>query len=254
MSYQSTNDKPLLPVSSDDTSSRFVKGARMLGMFGAHILVAVILWTSFVYVNHSGMSGGGGLTLDGDDVKVFNAHPLCMLISFVLMTLGRLAFTYETSFERRMIKIFHGMTWLLAICSASIALYAVFASHNSSNGYIANLYSLHSWIGIGVFTLILANFFIGMGSFGLQLVKEEIRAEIMPFHKLVGNVVYFGWAAAILLGIQEKEGFQGCSYTVSEVDSNPVEHYLDIPEVCRISHGLGLEVFAVCICVGLASL
>lgn len=41
-------------------------------------------------------------------------------------------------------------------------------------------------------------------------------------------------------GIMEKNTFLGCNYSVDEKDTNPAEHYKDIPEGCRLSNGIGI--------------
>jgi cytochrome b-561 len=222
-----------------------------------HLLLVSLTVTTLFWVTNEGMSGGGGLTLDSTDVKVFNAHPLCMVMSFVLMTVARLSFLlpYTKTKARTTIKIIHGLSWLIALSSASIGLYAVWSSHNMEGNYLANLYSLHSWMGMSVFTLFLANFVAGTGAFGFKLVSEESRASLMPFHKALGGLIFFTWAFVILLGIQEKEGFYGegfkCAYTVTEKDTNPISHYFDIPYVCRLSHAVGMQVFGVVIGVSI---
>jgi hypothetical protein len=38
-----------------------------------------------------------------------------------------------------------------------------------------------------------------------------------------------------IAGIQEKNGFLSCKYTVTVADKNPAEHYYDLPEVCQAS-------------------
>ena len=42
----------------------------------------------------------------------------------------------------------------------------------------------------------------------------------------------------------EKNWFMGCSYTVDEKDTNPAEHYEDLPEGCRLSNGIGMMTLA----------
>ena len=213
-----TESKPLLPSGCPPTNT-LLSNLKFFSFIGIYILLATITYTSWVYVHNSAMSGGG-VSFDYNDPKVFNAHPLFMLLTFVFMTLGRTAFVHPlntTPSRRKTLKSLHGLTFLIAIALSSVALWAVWASHDQphpqGNKYISNLYSLHSWVGIGMFSLMLGNFLIGSGAFGLQLVSPEIRAALMPFHRLLGNVIYYGWGATILLGIQEKEGFQGCDYS-----------------------------------------
>lgn len=48
----------------------------------------------------------------------------------------------------------------------------------------------------------------------------------------------------INIGLVEKTTFQGgCGYKVTEKDSNPAEHYGDIPDGCQLSQGIGIMVY-----------
>ena len=189
---------------------------------------------------------------------MFNAHPVLMTLSFVLMTLGKLAFTVPFlagRLSRPKLKAVHGSSWLLALISSSLALYAVFASHNvKSQGYKANMYSLHSWVGIAVFAALIGNFMIGSTAFGFQLISPEARARLMPFHKLLGNLVYYGWGVAMILGLLSRSWILQCGYSVTEPDINPAAHYNDLPQTCRQMNGLGMEVLATIVLVSVASM
>jgi len=80
------------------------------------------------------------------------------------------------------------------------------------------------------------------GAVGLTAVFQPHNDAIPPIHRYLGPCIYIITGTTILLGIQEKEGFIGCSYQVTTPDYNPLVHYFDIPLACRISHGLGLVV------------
>eukprot|EP00522_Entomoneis_paludosa_P005361 CAMPEP_0172472584 /NCGR_PEP_ID=MMETSP1065-20121228/68416_1 /TAXON_ID=265537 /ORGANISM="Amphiprora paludosa, Strain CCMP125" /LENGTH=160 /DNA_ID=CAMNT_0013230731 /DNA_START=538 /DNA_END=1020 /DNA_ORIENTATION=- len=134
------------------------------------------------------------------------------------------------------------MAWFVAALSAAIALIAVFMSHNDGvSGYIANLYSLHSWLGILVVTIYIVQFVMGAYAFYFS-ARESLKAVVLQFHVIVGPVLYFSVVATILLGIQEKEGFIGCSYKVDEPDTFPLPRLEKIPPMCLVSHTLGLLV------------
>lgn len=97
-------------------------------------------------------------------------------------------------------------------------------------------------------------FMMGVYSFAWPLSNMTAvnKARILQFHKCIGPLIYNATAATILLGIQEKEGFIGCAYTVTKADTFPIQHFFDIPSVCRTSHGLGILVLAVAVCTNLA--
>ena len=118
--------------------------------------------TTISWVNREEV--GGGVSLDAG--KQFNWHPVMMITSFVLMTVGILSFKLPllAKLPRAFRKGVHGLCWLLALGCMSFGLYAVFESHNNTGTdgvFVANMYSLHSWIGIGVFSLFGAQFLAG---------------------------------------------------------------------------------------------
>lgn len=244
------NDEQTSATSAFEWNVLFIRMQRIANIM-AHVLsltsvIVVIVWISAL----------GGLSWQrGSAKQVFNWHPLLMICAFMFMTVASLSFRNKLIGNRQTLKFIHGMAWSVAALCASVALIAVFMSHNDArSGYVANLYSLHSWIGMAVIGMYLLQFLIGVFSFAWPLASmtPSKKGRIMQFHKFVGPVVYNATAANILLGIQEKEGFIGCAYTVTKPDVFPIQHFLDIPSVCRTSHGLGILVFCIAICTNLA--
>ncbi|GMH89345.1 hypothetical protein TrVE_jg8050 [Triparma verrucosa] len=254
----------LLPTSSGQTptNSSQLSSLQLTAATLTQVLCATMLVQVFVIINNAEFTFGNadntGFSLDKESKKVFNAHPVLMTVSFVLMTVGKLSFTIPfitNRLSRPKVKVVHGSSWLLALISSSFALYAVFASHNvESQGYKANMYSLHSWVGIAVFAAMIGNFLIGSVAFGFQLVEPETRGKLMPFHKLFGNLIYYGWGVAMILGLLSRSWILSCGYSVTEADVNPAEHYNDLPETCRQMNGLGMEVLATIVLVSVASM
>lgn len=214
-------------------------------IFSLMSVIVVFLWVSAL----------GGLSWEKGK-QVFNWHPLLMICAFMFMTVASLSFRYSIqTANRSTLKWTHGMAWTVAALCATVALIAVFKSHNDAvSGFIANLYSLHSWIGCAVILMYVCQFLIGVLSFAWPLASMTPvrKARILQIHKFVGPFIYNCTAATILLGIQEKEGFIGCSYAVTKADTFPLQHFFDIPSVCRTSHGLGILVLAVTLCTNLA--
>lgn len=67
-------------------------------------------------------------------------------------------------------------------------------SKNSSGTYKANLYSLHSFLGLSALILYGANYLIGFSSFLLYSVlglSEETKSKILPIHVLLGTFSLF---------------------------------------------------------------
>ena len=199
----------------------------------------------------------GGLSWkQGESKLVFNWHPLLMVTAFCFMTIASLSFRFPyKSCNRSTVKLVHGTAWAVTALCAIIALIAVFRSHNDPmSGFIANLYSFHSWLGIAVILMYVAQFSVGFFSFGwnLSFVTTERKALVLQVHTFAGRFIYLGTAMTVLLGIQEKEGFIGCAYKVDKADIFPLQHLGKIPSACLISHLLGLLVFATALCTSIA--
>lgn len=216
-------------------------------------LITVGVWVSQL---------GGLSTQQGQSKLVFNWHPLMMIIAFLFMTVASLSFRYSQELStgrtrsqiyRTMAKLGHGLCWIIAALCMVLGLVAVFHSHNDPvSGFLANLYSFHSWVGILVLILYFFQLVAGMGIFGLPIFlsstflssshHQQIKYHFLQIHTFLGPLLYQGVLVTIVLGIQEKEGFVGCSYKVETMDRYPWQHFHDIPAVCRTSHTLGLLV------------
>ena len=230
-------------------------------------IVLVSLWAS---------SLGGVSWSEGEAKRVFNWHPVLMVSAYAVMNVGALIFrlsgtsAYQDSVrdhragtsssmiaassaskKRRTAKLTHASSWSLSFVLGIVAIAAVFKSHDDPiSGYIANLYSLHSWAGILVLSLYTLQFLVGLLAFG-GLLSGRSRISnplLMEVHKFTGTYIHILVTATILLGIQEKEGFVSCSYAVDSADTVPLVNYGKIPYPCKISHGLGLVVLAMGVC------
>lgn len=248
----STNETAANTSQQDEWSSTLLKTQRYANIL-AHLLsitsvIVVIVWIS---------SSLGGLSWQqqGQSKQVFNWHPLLMICAFSFMTVATLSFrTKMLLTQRSQQKLLHGIAWSVAAMCAFVALLAVFKSHNDeTSGFIANLYSFHSWIGMTVIILYMIQFVLGILTFAWPLASMTPvrKARILQIHKFVGPFIYNATAATILLGIQEKESFIGCAYSVSEADYYPWRHFGEIPSVCKTSHVLGFLVLLVAFCTNL---
>lgn len=211
---------------------------------------------------------GGVSWREGESKRVFNWHPVLMVTGYAFMTVGALLFrvsgtsSHQASArgaaapepkKRSMVKLAHATMWSLCFVCGIVAMLAVFKSHNDPiSGYIANLYSFHSWVGVFVLSLYTLQLLVGIIAFGgLSLTSGRGRvskAALMEVHKCTGAYIHILATATIMLGIQEKEGFVGCGYAVDSADLVPFANLGKIPHPCKISHGLGLVVLAIGLC------
>lgn len=259
-------------VDRNVSSSTFFQRAQSISIFISLILspVAIILVSDWVSIL------GGVSWAEGDAKRVFNWHPVMMVTAYAIMNVGTLIFrvsgtsSYQASSlqsstprnvpatstatsadpkKRRIVKIFHASSWTLSLVFGIIGIIAVFKSHNDPiSGYIANLYSLHSWIGMLVLSLYTIQFILGISSFSGLLSGHGERSSptLMEIHKFAGAYIHILVTATILMGIQEKEGFVSCAYTVETADLTL--HFGKIPHSCEISHGLGLVILFMGLC------
>lgn len=108
---------------------------------------------------------------------------------FLFASSGILAYRVFRNDRKLYIKILHASMHVAALIFASVGLKAVFDSHNNSGN--ANLYSLHSWLGL---TVVIA--------FGLQvclhhkifikfiLWKDQTNVFVFPHHNQLSNSAY----------------------------------------------------------------
>ena len=253
------SDSPLLPVpSGEPTSTSFdqedqddnywenkLRQLQTKAIIASHVLallaMTLVIWWIILL---------GGVSWEAGKAKlVFNWHPLLMITAFSFMTVATFSFRWQSIPSRRLAKIQHGSAWAVAALCMFVALIAVFQSHNDKqSGFIANMYSLHSWIGAFTILMYVSQFLAGLLTFGVHMpslgITPSFKAKMLTVHYYVGPFVYLSTATTILLGIQEKEGFVGCAYKVTQADLFPIQHFLEIPFACRISNLLGIVILA----------
>ena len=105
------------------------------------------------------------------------------------------------------VKILHGVIQVTVLIFASIALKAVFDSHNNAKKPIPNMYSLNSWVGLSAVILFGLQWVCGFVSFLFPKLSDGLRAAYLPHHKFWGLVIFVLVCAAALMGITEKAFF-----------------------------------------------
>ncbi|KFU85618.1 Cytochrome b ascorbate-dependent protein 3, partial [Chaetura pelagica] len=129
----------------------------------------------------------GGFSWDGSN-QTFNWHPVLMVTGLVV-TYGAAALVYRLPYTWRgpklPWKVLHGSLALLAFGLAVLGLVAVFRFHNVHG--TANMYSLHSWVGLATVLL-----------FSCQ------RALYNPIHVFFGSTILMLSVVSCVSGINEK--------------------------------------------------
>ncbi|KAF8021180.1 hypothetical protein BT93_G1570 [Corymbia citriodora subsp. variegata] len=132
--------------------------------------------------------------------KIFNMHPLLMVIGFILVG-GEAIMVYKTvPANRETQKTIHLILHLIALLLGILGIYAVFKFHHELQ--IANLYSLHSWLGITTISLFGLQWLLAFFSFVFP--KSNSRASFIPWHIFIGSVVFILAICTAEAGLVEK--------------------------------------------------
>lgn len=120
-------------------SGWFYLSCLLLGSLGSMCILFTIYWMQY---------WRGGFAWNGS-IYMFNWHPVLMVAGMVVFYGGAsLVYRLPQSWvgPRLPWKLLHAALHLMAFILTVVGLVAVFTFHN--HGRIANLYSLHSWLGI----------------------------------------------------------------------------------------------------------
>ncbi|XP_005046586.2 PREDICTED: cytochrome b ascorbate-dependent protein 3 isoform X1 [Ficedula albicollis] len=146
----------------------------------------------------------GGFSLDGSS-RTFNWHPVLMVMGLVVLY-GAAALVYRIphtwSGPKLPWKVLHGSLALGAFILTVLGLAAVFRFHNAQG--TPNMYSLHSWMGLGTVLLFSCQWAAGFGAFLLPWAPAWLRALYKPIHIFFGSTILMLSVASCVSGINEK--------------------------------------------------
>mmetsp|Transcript_16728 Transcript_16728/g.27962 ORF Transcript_16728/g.27962 Transcript_16728/m.27962 type:complete len:272 (-) Transcript_16728:323-1138(-) len=206
-------------------------------LLGALAVILTLIWVTGTNINAKYLGGLNSREL------VFNWHPLMMVLGLCcFLTNGITAFRFSNSASHYNRKFMHVSWYLLAIIAVIVGLLAVFKSHERKP--TANLYSIHSWIGLATLSMFGVNFLLGIISY-LQpwwRIPESVKEAYKPIHILTGGLTVCFAFMALETGLLEKNTFLGCSYAVTTPDTNPSANYHLLPNGCKLSNGIGVVV------------
>jgi cytochrome b-561 len=170
--------------------------------FAAHVLAIAGLILVLVWTLHF----RGGLAWSAKNKSlIFNIHPVLMLIGFIVIG-GEAIISYKSLPLRKDVKkLIHLVLHAIAIILGIVGICAAFKYHNESA--IANLYSLHSWLGIGIIVLYGIQWIYGFVLFFYPGGTSELRSESLPWHVAFGLFVYTLALGNAALGFLEKLTF-----------------------------------------------
>ncbi|KAF5748050.1 transmembrane ascorbate ferrireductase 3 [Tripterygium wilfordii] len=148
----------------------------------------------------------GGIEYDSDNPdRVFNVHPFLMYCGFIFLA-GEAMMAYKTVIATHPVQKFvHMMLHFSAIVLGIVGICAVFRFHDMKHA--EDLYSLHSWIGLGTFIVFGLQWMFGLATFMAPGSSMESRARMLPWHICGGRALLYMATCAALTGMMEKYGF-----------------------------------------------
>lgn len=180
----------------------------------------------------------GGFAWDGSELQ-FNWHPVLMVAGLVVVY-GNGAVLYRVPLtwghNKLPWKLLHAALMLSALVLSIVGLCAVFGFHNAKN--IANLYSLHSWIGIAATALFAAQWAVGAAGFLLPCAPGSLRRLLKPVHAWMGAGILTLSIAACISGINEKLFFS------LKGTANGTQPYSSLPPEALLGNSLGVLIVA----------
>ncbi|XP_008778726.2 probable ascorbate-specific transmembrane electron transporter 1 [Phoenix dactylifera] len=178
-------------------------GVRAEGFtFASHALAAAAAALVLVWCIHF----RGGLAFESTNKSlIFNVHPVLMLIGFIIIGSEAIMSYRALPFSKEVKKLIHLILHAIALVLGAVGIYAAFKYHNESG--IANLYSLHSWIGLGTICLYGIQWIFGFVTFFYPGASLAFKRVALPWHVLFGLFVYILAVGAAELGFLEKLTF-----------------------------------------------
>jgi len=219
------------------------------------IITSTIAWILAVYWANGGKGAAqllGPASVKGDYVLAW--HVILMMTGFNFCTIYSVVAFRLLSFGHFGNKIVHATFHFLSIWCFSFGLGAVVAWKNqtvgqsSPTGYSANLYSIHSFIGIATLIMFVMNYLGGIGILGLPYASEQVRALYVKYHRLFGRMFLIASTTAIISGIMDETGRLDCEPVVTHRNTDPASTYDHVYLGCKLANGAGILVLIASLC------
>ncbi|XP_042480619.1 probable transmembrane ascorbate ferrireductase 3 [Macadamia integrifolia] len=150
-------------------------------IFGILALILLLAWL---------IHFRGGIDLNSSDAAhIFNVHPFLMYFGFVFFA-GEAIMAYKTvRVDWKAQKFVHMSLHVIAIVLGIVGIYAAFKYHKQQG--IANMYSLHSWLGLGTFIIYGLQWIFGFFYFWVQGADASARRSYAIWHIFFGRVLLY---------------------------------------------------------------
>ncbi|XP_025095004.1 putative cytochrome b561 [Pomacea canaliculata] len=167
-------------------------------LFGVMAVVLVAVWMGHFQ---------NGFAWQSNPELEFNYHPLFMVIGMIFLYAdGILAYRVFRNDRKIYIKVLHACMHAAALIFSAVGLKAVFDSHNLLG--VANLYTLHSWVGLFTVVAFGLQWILGFTSYLIPVVGMAAKRFYMPYHRFWGSTLLALAGATALMGITEKAAWK----------------------------------------------
>ncbi|CAN6851037.1 hypothetical protein Bca52824_052016 [Brassica carinata] len=171
--------------------------------FAVHALAVVASVMLFVW--SICYRGGFAWESTNKTLLIFNLHPVLTLTGLVILG-GEAIISYKSlPFEKRVNKLIHLVFHAIAIILGILGIYAAFKHHNEK--HVPNLYTIHSWVGIGVIVLYALQWLYSFIIYFFPGGSSTLRRDLLPWHIFLGVFVYVLAVGNSVLGFLEKLTF-----------------------------------------------
>ncbi|XP_057422010.1 probable transmembrane ascorbate ferrireductase 3 [Lotus japonicus] len=161
-------------------------------LFGILAIILLLVWL---------LHYREGIEYDSDNpLRVFNVHPFMMFFGFIFLV-GQAILSYQTvPAPHQTQKVVHMTLHFIALILGIVGICAVFKFHDMVN--LEDVYSLHSWIGLGTFCLFGLQWLFGL--LFMLPASPQTRSAVAPWHRAGGRALFSMAIVAALTGLMEK--------------------------------------------------
>lgn len=191
MEYQPMSDIPPQGVEPGVSAYRkFLAGFTIVQCIGGAMMALLGAW-----LNSFGKSG-----FSWDNDHIFKFHPLFMTVGLVFLnSKAMLMYRMLRNKPKLPVKIAHGCFNLLSIAMTITGLVVVIKHKNDVN-YV-HFYSVHSWIGIGTFSLFVLQWVAGFLVFLYPGGSPPVRAAALKMHRFMGAAIFVLACVSVFTGV-----------------------------------------------------
>ncbi|XP_045798730.1 probable ascorbate-specific transmembrane electron transporter 1 [Trifolium pratense] len=151
-----------------------------------HLLFIAITTLVLVWLFH--FREGVAFNSTTNKIKIFNLHPLLMVLGFILVGGEAIVAFKSIPGKRSSAKVFHLLLHLIALTSGVLGIIVIFKFKKEVG--LPNMFTLHSWLGISAISAFGLQYILGFFAYFFPGAETSTRATLLPWHKFIGIVIF----------------------------------------------------------------